>query len=183
MSNETLLHTPPSTVDEGELLDELHVAPPSTRSVLATKVIAALLLVAVGAVGGLWWSGRDSGTAAGGFPGLASGQLPGGFPSGIPGAAGAQDGTGTTGTSGSTGTATTGSTGPVVVGTVVSVDGDVVVVKDLGGTEHEVRTTTTTKVTASATVPLKDLEPGATVTVNGTKKDDGSVDATAVTSR
>jgi len=182
VSNETLLHTPPSTVDEDELVDALHVAPPSARSLLATKVLAALLLVALGAVGGVWWSGRDSGTAAAAFPGGAAGQLPSGFPSGFPGAgAGAGTDTGSTGSSGSAGT--TSSSVPVVVGTVVSVTGDVVVVKDLGGTTHEVRVTDSTRVTQSTTVTVQDLAAGTTVTVSGTKQDDGSVDATAVTGR
>ncbi len=190
MSNETLLHPPPSTVDEDELVDALHVAPPSRRSLLATRVLGALLLVAVGAVAGIWWQGRDSGTTVGGFPSMAPGGLPSGFPSGMA-MPGQQGGTGTGSINGASGTsagssgsgASGSSSAPAVVGTVVKVDGDVITVKDLGGTLHEVRTTDATKVTVTDTVAVDDLAAGQTVAVAGTKADDGSVDATSVTTR
>ena len=56
-------------------------------------------------------------------------------------------------------------------------------VKDLGGTTHEVRVTDSTRVKQSTTVTVQDLAAGTTVTVSGTKQDDGSVDATAATGR
>ena len=48
-SNDTILETPPSSVDESELANALDVAPPSRRSVAVTRVLVGLLLVALGA--------------------------------------------------------------------------------------------------------------------------------------
>lgn len=184
MNDHTILRTPPSTVDENELDDALHVAPPSRASLRATRALSAVLFVALGAAGATWWADR-SGIDDAQRPSFAAGQLPGG--AGLPaGAALPGGGTGAGPASGGTGTSAASSqsaTTPTVVGKVVAIDGDVITVQDLGGTEHRVRTTSTTKVTASTTVALDSLEPGSTVVVLGTKKDDGSVDASAVTAR
>lgn len=188
MNIETLLHEPPTSVDEDELSDALHVAPPSRRSTRVTKALVVLLLVALGVLGGLWWGDRTSATANAGMPGAGLGagvgQLPDGFPSGGPGF-GSQQAPDEASSSGAT--APSGTDGSVsslaVVGTVVKVDGDTVTVKDLGGTQHVVRLAEGSTVTRSSTIPVGDLEAGETVAVSGTTTDDGSVDATGIVAR
>lgn len=181
MNIETLLHEPPTSVDEDELTDALHVAPPSRRSTRVTTVLVALLLVSLGVLGGLWWSDRANDSTTGGMPGAGfggiAGQVPDGFPSGAPVGSGA-GGTGTDAAG-----AANGASSLAVVGTVVAVDGDTVTVKDLGGTEHVVRLAEGSTVTRSAAITVGDLEAGETVAVSGTTTDDGSVDATGIVAR
>ena len=178
MSNETILETPPSTVDDGELVSALDVAPPSRRSVTVTRVLGGLLLVAVGATGATWWAHRTAGTdgartaLAGGFP---SGALPSGLPAGgLPGAGGASTGTGT---APGTGTAATTST----TGTVKLVDGDTLYVATSDGKVVKVKVAATTTVSRAASI--SDVKAGSTVVVTGTSGSDGTVAATTVTER
>ena len=84
MSDQSILHDPPSTVDDTALNDALQVAPPSRRAVRTTQVLAALLLVAVGATGATWWAQRDGSGGAQRFP---TG-LPAGMAAGLPGGTG-----------------------------------------------------------------------------------------------
>jgi hypothetical protein len=178
---ETLLHEPPTSVDEDELADALHVAPPSRRSTRVTTALVALLLVSSGVLGGLWWGERASSSTLEGMPGAgfggSAGQVPGGFPSGAPDGSGV--GPAGAGGAGSAG----GASSLAVVGTVVAVDGDTVTVKDLGGTEHVVRLADGSSVTRSATIEVGDLKAGETVAVSGSTTDDGSVDATGIVAR
>ena len=186
MNIETLLHDPPSTVDEGELAGALLVAPPSRRSKRVTTALVVLLLVAVGVLGGLWWGNHTSATADGGMPGVGAptGQLPQGFPGGGGGfgAELAPEGTSPSGTTAPSGAGSSVSS-LAVVGTVVKVDGDTVTVKDLGGTQHAVRLAPSGTVTRSSTISARDLEAGETVAVSGSMSGDGSVDATGIVAR
>jgi hypothetical protein len=183
---ETVLHEPPTSVDEDELADALHVAPPSRRSTRVTTALVALLLVSLGVLGGLWWADRTSASTLEGMPGAgfggSAGQVPGGFPGGPPGASGT-DGSG----AGEVGAGGTGAAGRAsslaVIGTVVTVEGDTVMVKDLGGTEHVVRLAQDSTVTRSTTITAGDLSAGETVAVSGSTSDDGSVDATGIVAR
>ena len=163
--------------DDG--FDDEFGAPTGRRrlSVLSTLLIAGIV-IALAFTGGVLVQKRStssSSSTAGGLPNFGSG----GFPSGFPGAGG---GSGAGTSSGSTGSGST-STVPVLVGTVVSATSTEVTVKDLGGSTHVVRTTDTTKVTTVTTVPVTKLTAGQSVTVNGTKTSDGSIDATAVSAR
>jgi hypothetical protein len=113
--------------------------------------------------------------------GSSASALPAGFPTGgFPGANSANSANSANGATTGTRAATSG---PVLVGTVVSVSGTTITVKDLGGTTHTVATTATTTVAKQEQQKLTDLTAGQTVSVNGTKADDGSVTATAVTLR
>ena len=144
--------------------------PPKRRVPMITKVLLVGILVAAGFSGGVMIQknlGAGSATASTGLPNFAGG-LPAGFPTGGANRQGS--------------TAATGS-GPVVVGTVVSVSGNDVTVKDLGGTTHVVHVTATTGLATTGVDWSTSLEPGSTVSVNGTKADDGSVTATTVTRR
>jgi len=101
-----------------------------------------------------------------------------GFPAGFGGTTG---GGTATGAAGGTATGGSASTGLAVIGSVVSVSGADVTVKDLGGKTHDVHTTTTTTVTRSQTQPLASLAAGTQVTVTGSTATDGTVTATAIT--
>jgi hypothetical protein len=122
---------------------------------------------------------HDKGLTSSSTSGLPAGLGTGsGFPAGFPGTTG----TGATGaTGGSSGTGT--STGLAVIGSVVSVSGTHVIVKDLGGKTHDVQTTTATTVTRSQTQTLSSLTSGTQVSVTGTTATDGTVTATAITAR
>lgn len=171
MSSDSILETPPSSVDDGELASALDVAPPSRRSVTVTRALVGLLLVALGATGATWWAHRTTSTAgSSGFPG--AGSLPSGFPSGLP--AGGSSGTGGgSGTSGSSVAATTG--------TVKLVDGDTVYVSTADGKVVKVKVGATTTVSKPGTV--SDLTAGSTVVITGTTGSDGTVAAATVTER
>ena len=176
MKYDNLLDTPPTTVDEVELADALQVAPASTRSRKVTTMLVALLLVSVGALGGLWWGNRSNTATLAGMPGVRSGHMPSGFPGGFPGGGAAPSASATPGTASSTG-------GLAVVGTVVKVAGDAVTVKDLGGAEHVVRLAPQSRISRSASITATDLKAGESVTVSGKKSADGSVDATSITAK
>jgi hypothetical protein len=72
---------------------------------------------------------------------------------------------------------------PVLVGTVESISGSDLTVKDLGGTSHVVHATASTTLTVVGADWSGSLVKGATVSIQGTKAADGSVTATAVTQR
>jgi len=142
-----------------------------------TLVLLVGVLMAAAFTGGvLVQKNHDKGltAAATGLPaGFAAGAFPGAGAGGLGGGAG--------GGTGATGNAAT--TGPVLVGTVVSVSGATVTVKDFGGATHQVSTTGTTTVTKQDLKKLTDLVAGDAVSINGTRATDGKVAATAFTIR
>lgn len=161
--------------------DDFDDAAPGRRLPRLTMLLLAALLVAVGFTGGiLLQKHAAAGTAATGVPSFA-----GGFPAGgFPGTGGGQlPGSSTTSTTGSSNGAASSAGTPVVIGTVARVDGTTVIVKDFGGKEHKVATTSATTITDSATVPASQLKPGQSVRVDGSKKSDGTIVATSVTAR
>ena len=85
-------------------------------------------------------------------------------------------------TAGNNSTSAGTSSGPVLIGTVVKVDGTKMTVKDLSGKTYVVSTTTSTTVTQSTSIPLTGLKAGDSVSVEGTKSGQ-NVSATAVTNR
>jgi hypothetical protein len=170
----------PAENDNG--FDDEFGAPSGRRrlSVFSTILVTGIV-IALSFTGGVLVQKRatsSSSSTAGGLPNFGGG---GGFPSGLP-VGGGGAGAGTRTSPGSTGSGST-STVPVLVGTVVKASATEVTVKDLGGTTHVVRTTDATKVTTVTTVPITKLTAGQSVTVNGTKTSDGSIDATAVSAR
>jgi len=86
------------------------------------------------------------------------------------------------GTAGGTGTAPDGAAamGGFTSGTVVSVDGDTMVVENSDGEQITVTTTDDTTVTATEDTTLDTLAEGDTVTVIGEADDAGDVAATSV---
>jgi hypothetical protein len=148
--------------------------PPKRRVPVLTKglIVGILMVVAFG--GGVMIQKQhdaSSASASSGFPSFAGG---------IPAGAGAGGGGASNG--GASGGSTAAS-GPVVVGTVVGVAGNDVTVKDLGGSTHVVHVSATTGLATTSVTWSTSLKPGATVSVNGTKADDGTITATTVTQR
>ena len=148
--------------------------PPKRRVPVLTKglIVGILMVVAFG--GGVMIQKQhdaSSASASSGFPSFAGG---------IPAGAGAGGGGASNG--GASGGSTAAS-GPVVVGTVVGVAGNDVTVKDLGGSTHVVHVSATTGFATTSVTWSTSLKPGTTVSVNGTKADDGTITATTVTQR
>ncbi len=164
--------------------EDIAEIPPHRRVPLLTAGLVGAIALGLAFTGGVVVQKRhDSGSTAAasglpsgvsGFPG-GSGGLPSGL-SGFPGSGSA------TGSGGNTGTSAGASSGPVLIGTVVKVDGTNVTVKDLSGKTYVVRTTTSTTVTRSTSTPLTGLKAGDTVSVEGTKSGQ-NVSASAVTDR
>jgi hypothetical protein len=157
--------------------DEFGAAPaPQRRIPLVTGLLVlGVALALTFAAGVLVQKHHDAGTTAA-TPGAGAFQA-GGFPGGA--GAGFPNGQASSGASASGGT----TSGPVVIGTVVNVKGKTMTVKDLGGKQHVVRLAATTTATKTITITVGALTPGTTVSVEGTTIADGSVGATAITTR
>ena len=164
MTLETL-YGDPALSPEGD--DDLDLAPPPRRHLgaLTGTLLAALLAAGTFAGGVLAQKSHDRGLLAGatvGRAGRAAAFAGGGF-------GGAGSGT--------------AATGPVVIGTVVSSTATSLVVKNFAGRTVTVSLGEGTAVTRSTAVAPAALRPGTAVSITGTTAPDGSVTATAVTSR
>jgi hypothetical protein len=170
--------------------DDEFVVPPRRRMSRLTIALLAGLALTVTFTGGALAQkdlGSSTNAAAGGVARRAggAGAFPGGgtFPGG---AAGGITGTGTgAGTTAGAAPATGGSTAATtaVIGTVVSVSGTTLTVKNLGGKTVIVHLGTDATITKSTTLTASALIAGTTVSVDGTTGSDGSITATAVTTR
>jgi hypothetical protein len=172
--------TDPDIVDDADIdVDDEFGTPPERQrriSPLTGLLVLGVALALTFTGGVLTQKHHDAGTSASstGFPSLGAGGLPTGLGGGAPGAA-------TSGGTGAAGGSTT--TGPAVIGKVVKVVGQTMTVKDLGGKNHVIRLTGTTKATKTTTIDLDALTAGTTVTVSGTTSADGSVSAATITTR
>jgi len=182
--------------DDSDLVGDSQWNRPSVGNRVTSLLLVTTLLVAAFGTG-IWVQRRQTQTstsaAASGLPGTLPagfnpGSLPAGFPSGGFGGGGFPA-TGGTGSSGSTGAGPTGAAGstsgvgsslPVVVGTITSVAGSSLTVKNLGDQVVAVTIPDTARVT---TLGVRPLASGMTVSVSGAKRDDGSVVATEVVVR
>ena len=166
---------PPSAMPDADDADFAEL-PPKRRVPLVTKGLIVGILVVLAFGGGVMIQKQhDAGSAS------ASSSFPS-FAGGIPAGAGAGAGGGGASNGGASGGSAAAS-GPVVVGTVVGVAGNDVTVKDLGGSSHVVHVSATTGLATSSVDWSTSLKPGTTVSVNGTKADDGTITATTVTQR
>jgi len=178
------LETPygdPALSPEGD--DDLDLAPPPRRHLgaLTGTLLAGLLAAGTFAGGVLAQKSHDRGLLAGatvGRAGRTAAFAGGGFAGG--GFAGGAGGGGAGGGGAGSGTA---AAGPVVIGTVVSSTGTSLVVKNFAGRTVTVSLGEGTAVTRSTAVAPAALRPGTAVSITGTTAPDGSVTATAVTSR
>jgi hypothetical protein len=167
-----LLSTP---LSDGDLTVALARRPrvhlPSLTLTLTIVVVAGL-----GCLGGIFL-GEHFGSSTGGSAASAFRAFAGA-------GAGASPSAGAGGTSSSSGFAGRGGTGLFggggTFGTIKLVDGNIVYVQTAAGDIVQVSTSAATKVTISSSAPVKDLLPGETVIVEGTKNANGSIAATSI---
>jgi hypothetical protein len=156
--------------DDPDFDEDVDVAPRRRVGWITRGLVAGILLALAFTGGVLIQKHHDAQTSAGSLPAFSGS---GGFPGlGSTPASGSGDG-------GSQGN----SSAPAVIGTVVSVHGNRIVVRDLNGTNHVVETTDATTITRSTDITVSKLTAGTTVVVVGTQGGDGTTSATAVTVR
>jgi len=182
------LPTEPNTAMLEDDDADITAVPPRRHVPALTKLLFVAIIGALAFGGGVLVQKQHDATltSASRVPDFASLFGGGGLPAG-PGAGGgggaasSTPGAGGGGTGGGAG----GSTGdvPVLIGTVESISGSDLTVKDLGGKTHVVHGTATTVLSLISADWSGSLKAGATVSVQGTKAPDGSVTATAVTQR
>lgn len=177
MDPEDLLATPPVADDLGA---QLAARPPRAKLPKLTLALAAAVLIGGGFLGGLTVGKSSASTGSGGLPAGLAGGFPGG--GGLPSGGGAlpSGGTGAGGTGTSGGGLPGGFAGGGTAGTIKLVDGHTIYVQSFSGTITRVSTSGSTKIQVSAAGTVKDLQPGQTVVVQGSKRSDGSVAATSV---
>jgi hypothetical protein len=184
----TTVHDTSHTSDPGDtgdpVLDEAWLAAPRHRSRLRVA-LAGLLAASVCFLGGALVQkhfGPETSATQAGPGGLPTGA--GGFPEGLPGAGGGMP----DGTSGQAPGPGTGGTGgeddgtDAVVGTVVSIDGEVWTVEDLGGERHEVRVTDDSDLVRETPLTPDQVAVGDLVDIAGTTAE-GQLTAEDVTLR
>ena len=156
--------------DDWEPAPEERALPPRPRRRLVTPASAALtavLIAAVGFIGGVEVqkgqadNGSGAGTgAAGGRAALAAGAA-GGTRGGFAGRGG-------------------GAQGNATVGSVANKHGSTLYVKDSDGNTVRVKTTSHSKINRTATASAGAIHPGDTVVVQGTKSSSGTITAAQV---
>ena len=161
----------PAPDDDAEFAE----LPPKRHVPALTKLLVVGILVAISFAGGVLVQKQHDASQTSALPAFAGGA--GGLPAFLTGG-GAAGGASSTG-----GSSSAAASGPVLVGTVESVSGGDVTVKDLGGTTHVVHTSATTGLATTGADWSTSLPPGTTVSVEGTKAGDGTVTATTVTRR
>jgi hypothetical protein len=149
--------------------------PPKRQVPALTKLLVVGILVAMSFAGGVLVQKQHDASQTSAVPGGVGGA--GGLPAFLTGA-GATVGGSSTG-----GRPSTAASGPVLVGTIESVSGGDITVKDLGGKTHAVHTGATTGFAVTGADWSTSLPPGTTVSIEGTKADDGTVTATTITRR
>lgn len=163
--------------DSGDEFGDWLSAPVSPRRLpRLTSTLAMATLVAVAFIGGvLVQKQNDQSLAAATGPAGGAAGRPGGFGGGFGGAA-AGGGAGAAGsTAGST------AAGPAVIGQVASVNGTVLVVRNLAGKDIQVILPAGVSITRQTTVTASTLAKGTNVVVTGTTGANGAVTATGVT--
>jgi len=180
----SVLSTPLGNDDE---LTAVLTRRPRAKLPSLTVVLVVLVVASAGFIGGVLTGKHYGSSGSGGAAGFS--RLPAGvsLPSGAAGGAGGSfggfpgSGTGGTGSSpGGTGTGGGLGTGNATIGTIKLVDGKTVYVQTTSGSIVQVTTSSATKVTVSTSAPVKDLTPGTTVIVQGSKNSSGGVTATSI---
>jgi hypothetical protein len=166
-----VLSTP---LDDGSEITTVLTRRPRAKLPSLTLVLAAIVVASAGFLGGTLvgkhYGSSSSGNLAGAFARLAA------RASASAGASpGARTGTGLGGRTGAF-----GGTGNATIGEIKLIDGSTVYVQTTAGDIVQVSTSAGTKVTVSSTVPVKDLSPGETVIVEGSKNSSGGIAATSI---
>jgi len=176
-----------SPLDDGDDLTVVLTRRPRAKLPSLTLVLAAVVVASAGFLGGALvgknYGSSSSGSLAAAFRGLAArasasaGSGGTGSGSGGSGSGGIGSGSGF-GFGGGRGGAFGG--GNATIGTIKLIDGRTVYVQTTAGGIVQVATSAGTKVTVSSAVPVKDLQPGETVIVEGSKNSSGAIAATSI---
>jgi len=175
-----VLSTP---LDNGDGLTAALARRPRAKLPSLTVVLVVVVVASAGFIGGImvgkhYGSSGSGGLASrfGAFAAAAGASSSAGTGSGSrTGLGGAGGGLG-----GAGGSAGGFAGGNATIGTIKLVDGSTVYVQTTAGDIVQVSTSAGTKVTASSTVPVKNLQPGETVIVEGSKNSSGGVSATSI---
>jgi hypothetical protein len=163
--------------DDDDELTAVLTRRPRAKLPSLTLVLAAIVVASAGFLGGAMvgkhYGNSSSGNLAAAFSRLAARS-----------SASASAGSGGTGSgfggSGFGGRGGLFGGGNATVGTIKLIDGGTVYVQTTAGDIVQVATSAGTKVTVSSTVPVKDLRPGETVIVEGSKNSSGAIAATSI---
>lgn len=159
-----LLDVLSSPLDDGDDLTAVLTRRPRAKLPSLTLVLAAIVVASAGflsgALVGKHYGSSSSGSLAATFSRLAA--------RATASAGGAGGGGGLFGG------------GNATIGTIKLIDGGTVYVQTAAGDIVQVATSAGTKVTVSSTVPVKDLQPGETVIVEGSKNSSGAIAATSI---
>jgi hypothetical protein len=163
-----------SPLDGGDELTAVLSRRPRAKLPSLTLVLAAVVVASAGFLGGALvgkhYGSSGSGNLAGAFSRLAA----------RPTTSAGSAGTGSGAAAGFGGRGGLLGGGNATIGTIKLIDGAVVYVQTAAGDIVQVATSAGTKVTVSSTVPVKDLQPGETVIVLGSKNSSGAVAATSI---
>jgi hypothetical protein len=169
-----LLDVLSSPLDDGDDLTAVLTRRPRAKLPSLTLVLAAIVVASAGFLGGALvgkhYGSSSSGSLAAAFSRLAA----------RPTASGGSAGTGSGSAAGFGGRSGLFGGGNATIGTIKLIDGGTVYVQTAAGDIVQVATSAGTRVTVSSTVPVKDLQPGETVIVEGSKTSSGAVAATSI---
>jgi hypothetical protein len=158
--------------DDDDDLTAVLTRRPRARLPSMTLILLAIVVAGAGFLGGALvgkhYGSSSSGNLAAAFRGLAARA-----------SSSASTGTGA-GASGTGGRGGLFGGGNATIGTIKLIDGSTVYVQTTAGDIVQVATSAGTKVTVSSTVPVKDLQPGETVIVQGSKNSSGAIAATSI---
>jgi hypothetical protein len=178
-----LLDVLSSPLDNGDRLTAALARRPRAKLPSLTVVLVVVAIASAGFIGGIlvgkhYGSSSSGGVASrfGAFAAAAGASSSAGTGTGTRAGFGGAGG-GFAGAGGGTGGFAGGS---ATVGTIKLVDGKTVYVQTSAGDIVQVSTSAGTRVTVSSSVPVKDLEPGETVIVEGSKNSSGGVSATSI---
>jgi hypothetical protein len=167
-----LLDTLSAPLDNGDDLTAVLTRRPRAKLPSLTLVLVAIVVASAGFLGGALvgkhYANSSSSSLAGAFSRLAAA------------GASASASPGSRTRSGFPGGGALLGGGNATIGTIKLIDGSTVYVQTAAGDIVQVATSTGTRVTVSSTVPVKDLTPGETVIVEGSKNSSGAIAATSI---
>lgn len=162
-----------SPLDNGDELTAVLTRRPRAKLPSLTLVLAAVVVASAGFLGGAL-VGKHYGSSSTGAGAAAFARFAGAA------GAGASASPGASSRSGFPGGGSPFGGGNATIGTIKLVDNGTVYVQTTSGDVVQVTTSAGTKVTVSSTVPVKDLSPGETVIVEGSKNSSGGIAATSI---
>jgi hypothetical protein len=165
-----------SPLDDGEELTAVLTRRPRVKLPSVTLILAVIVVAGAGFLGGAL-VGKHYGSSSSGGLAAAFGRLAASASASA--STGARTGTGTRSGFAGGGGGLFGS-GNATIGEIKLIDGKTVYVQTAAGDVVQVATSSATKVTVSSTVPVKDLQPGETVIVEGSKNSSGAIAATSI---